>query len=122
VAFWAAAPRLAAAQAGWILLGSRTINWTSGRDTMLVPRGRAVSSLALRTRGGEIFITNLELAFAQGGRERVPMNMRVRADRLSMPVRLRNRNSDIRRIEFWYRRASPGGSIRRTSLEIFGRR
>jgi hypothetical protein len=122
VALWAATPRLAAAQ-GWVLLGSRTINWASGRDSIMASRAwRPVSMLSFRTRGGEIFLTNVEVSFTTGGRERIPVHMWARQNLRSNPIRLRNLNRDIRRIDFSYRRVAPGRGAMRTTLDVFGRR
>jgi hypothetical protein len=121
-AFWALMPQLATAQAGWVLLGSQTVNWTSGRDSIMVRRAGPVGALSFRTRGGEIFITNVEVAFSRGSLERIPVNMRVRSSVRSKSVWLRTPRSDIRRIDFRFRRATPRGSTRRTTVEVFGRR
>jgi hypothetical protein len=123
VALLAAMPRFAVAQAGWMLLGSRTVNWTSGRDSIMVARARGpLSALSFRARGGEIFINSIEVSFAGGGRERLPMNMPLRPNLRSNAIRLRGPARDIRRVDFRFRRATPRGTTRRTVVELFGRR
>jgi hypothetical protein len=121
-ALWAAMPQLATAQAGWVRLGSRTVNWASGRDSITVRAAGPIGALSFRTRGGEIFITSVEVLFSRGRQERIPVNMRVRSNVRSNIVRLRTPSSDIRRIDFRFRRVSAGGSMRTTTLEVFGRR
>lgn len=121
-AFWAATPHLAAAQAGWILLGSRTVNWAAGGDRISVRTAGPISALSFRTRGGELFITNVEVSFSKGGQERIPVNMRIRPNVRSNVVRLRNTSRDLRRIDFRYRRVSSRGATTRTTVEVFGRR
>jgi hypothetical protein len=123
IVLWAATPQLVAAQAGWVLLGSRTVNWTTGRSSITATRAWGpIGSLSFRVRGGEIFIRDAEVSFVGGGRERIPVNMRLRQNMRSHTVRLRNRNREIRRIDFAFRRVSPGGGARRTTVEVFGRR
>jgi hypothetical protein len=123
VALWAAAPQLAVAQAGWTLLGSRTVNWASGRDSIMVSRSRSpFSALSFRARGSEIFLTSVEVSFAQGGRERLPVNMRLRSNLPSNSIRLSGPAREIRRVDFRFRRATPGGTSRRTTVQLFGRR
>jgi hypothetical protein len=123
VAFWAAMPGLAVAQAGWILLGSRTVNWASGRDSIMVARARGpLSALSFRARGGEIFMKNVEVSFVSGGRERLPMNTRLHSNLRSGAISLRGPARDIRRVDFRYRRVTPRGATRRTVVELFGRR
>jgi hypothetical protein len=122
LASWAVAPPLATAQGGWVLMGSRMISWTSSRDSIMVTRTWGpINALSFRTRGGELFLTNIEVSFTRGGRDRIPMNMRVRPNVRSNTIRLRNRNGDVRRVDFTYRRVNGGGSMR-TTLELFGRR
>jgi len=116
---FAATPRLAAAQAGWTLLGSRNVNWSVGRDSIMVVRRGPLSALSFIPRGGEIFITNVEVSFARGGTQRLPLNMRLRPNLRSSILRLRFTN-DVRRIDFWYRRPPPGRPPR-TILDVFGR-
>jgi hypothetical protein len=121
VALWSAMPRLAAAQ-GWILLGSRTVSRPTGRDSIMTSRAwRPVSALSFRARGGDIFITDVEVSYARGGREIIPMNARLRGNMRSNPVRLRNFNREIRRIDFSWRRVTPRGAPVRTTLDVFGR-
>jgi hypothetical protein len=121
-ALWAATPQLAEAQAGWVLLGSRTVNWAAGGDSITVRAGGPVSALSFRTRGGEIFITNVEVSFNRGGQERIPVNMRIRPNMRSNVVRLQSSNREIRRIHFRYRRVNTRGPAMRTTIEVFGRR
>jgi hypothetical protein len=121
-ALWAM-PGLAAAQPGWIRLGSRTINWAGGRNSIVVARNAGpISALAFRARGGDIFITNVEVSFVNGGRDRLPVNTRLRPNLLSSAVMLRGFNRDIRRIDFAFRRVARGGPTRITTVEVFGRR
>lgn len=125
VALFAAAPQLADAQgAGWTLLGSRTVNWASSRDSILVRSIGPMSALSFRTHGGELFITEVELFFSRGGPapRRMPVSLRVRPNRRSSPVFLRGDGRDIRRIDFRYRRVNARGATRRTTVEVFGRR
>jgi hypothetical protein len=117
----ASAPHLARAQAGWVLLGTRMISWTSSRDSINATRSFGpISAISFRTRGGELFLTNIEVSFSRGGRERIPTNTRVRSNMRSNTIRLRTRG-DIRRVDFSYRRVSAGGT-QRTTLELLGRR
>ena len=124
VALCAAAPQLASAQgAGWTLLGSRTVNWTTNRDSILVRAAGPISALSFRTRGGELFITDIEVFFGRGGApSRIPVNTRVQPNRRSNPIWVRGSNRDIRRIDFRYRRVNSRGGTRRTTVEVFGRR
>jgi hypothetical protein len=123
IALWAATPQFVAAQPGWILLGSRTVNWASGRDSIMVAgRPGPLSALSFGVRRGEIFIRNVDVVFARGGRQSIPVNARVRSNMGSTSVRLRGSPSDIRRIDFSFRRVSPGSSAGRTTVEVFGRR
>jgi hypothetical protein len=89
----------------------------------MVMRARGpLTALSFRARGGEIFITSAEVSFAQGGRERLPVNARLRSNMLSTPIRLRTPASDIRRVDFRFHRVAAGGTSRRTVVELFGRR
>lgn len=119
MAFWAAAPGLAVAQPGWMLLGSRSVNWAGGRDSIMVARRGPISALSFISRGGEIFLTRVEVTFGRGRVQRMPVNMRLRPNLRSPIVRLRS-TSDIRHVDFWYRR--PSGRPPRTILDVFGRR
>jgi hypothetical protein len=104
-------------------LGSRTVNWSSGRDSiMVVGRTGPLSALSFGVRRGEIFIRNVDVIFARGGRQTIPVNTRVRANMRSTSIRLRGSPGDIRRIDFSFRRISPGGGAGRTTVEVFGRR
>jgi hypothetical protein len=106
-----------------MLLGSRTVNWASGSDSINVRAVGPISGLSFRTRGGGIFITSVEVSFSRGGgRERIPVNMQIQPGRRSSTVWLRSRNRDLRRIDFRYRRVSSRGGGGRTTIEIFGRR
>lgn len=121
-ALWALAPQLATAQPGWVLLGSRSVNWASGRDSIMVRNVGPVSALSFRTRGGEIFITSVDVVLGGGRQERIPVNMRVRPGSRSNFVRLRAPSPNIRHIDFRFRRVAPRGSTRPTTVEVFGRR
>jgi hypothetical protein len=121
VAFWATMPQLAVAQAGWVLLGSRTVNWASGGDRIMVRAAGPVSALSFRTRGGEIFITTVEVSFSRGGQQRIPVNMRIRPNLRSNTVRLSGPR-ELRRIDFRYRRVNTRGATVATTVEVFGRR
>jgi hypothetical protein len=118
----AAAPGIAVAQAGWVLLGTRNINWGMSRDTFVVTRNRdPVQAISFRTRGGEVFITDVEVFFVGGGRpERIPTRSRIRPNSRSNSIRLRTTDRAISRVDFhynkrfWGRRAS-------TALELHGR-
>jgi hypothetical protein len=123
IALWAATPQFVAAQAGWVFLGRRTVNWASGRDSiMLTPTSGPLSALSFQTRGGELLLTSIEISSGRGGRERIPVNMRLRPNVRSNMVRLRNPTSNIRRIDFMYRRVNRTGANRPTTIEVFGRR
>jgi len=117
-----AMPRVAMAQrSGWVLLGSRPVNWAAGRDSIMVHSGMPIRDLSFRTRGGELFITSVAVSFSGGAHERVPLNARVRPNTRSNVVRLREPRSDIHRIDYSFRRAMrapPPG----TRVEVFGRR
>lgn len=115
-----AAPGLAIAQPGWVLLGTLNVNWGRNRDSFWVTRNRSpMDSISFRTRTGEVFITNVEVFFVRGMSERIPTRSRIRPQSRSNAIRLRNNTRAISRVDFNY--SKPRSSRISTRLELYGR-
>lgn len=94
----------AVAQPGWELIGSRSVGLAVDRDVISV-RGRdRHRQLRLCAAGGAVHIIDLDIRFANGGHQDVPMRARLRAGGCTRVVDLVGQNRNITEIRILYQR------------------
>jgi len=104
--------------ATWNDLGCKTVGFLIDRDVVNVDSSEFYRALRLRSTGFDIEMLEMNVRFANGQRDRYPVNAIIRSGERSRPIDLRGERRRIVAIEFVYR--ALGLSTRKTKLCVDG--
>ena len=102
----------------WNELGCKTVSFLIDRDVVNVDSSEFYRALRLRSNGLDVEMLEMNVRFANGQRDRYPVNAIIRSGERSTPIDLRGERRRIVAIEFIYR--SLGLSTRKTKLCVDG--
>jgi hypothetical protein len=88
----------------WAQLGCRSVGFNVDHDVINVGgRQGAFRAIRLRTRGNDIFMSDLKIVYGNGASDNIPVHMEIRAGSMSAPIDLKGDRRVIQRIEMVYR-------------------
>ena len=88
---------------GWVTLGCRDVNFKVDRDVVRVTRGaERFDAIRLRVTGNDIRVLDLNVIYANGKPDDIPVKAVIRAGGRSGPLDLRGRDRSIDRIQMIY--------------------
>ena len=106
----AALTPLQAYAAGWVTLGSRTVNLFGDHDTIRVGLTSGVfSKIRMSVRGNAVFMRDLHVTFGNGSSTDVPVRFMFLPGTASRVIDLPGAARFIRRIDMTYNRLPVGG-------------
>lgn len=110
------------AQGRWPLLGTSRFGTNQMNHGMItVTRNQTLSDIRLQAARAPARITRLMISYRNGTVQDIPLNLRLRQDQMSRPIRLRGgqRGRSIDRVEVWGMSLSPRNIPSR--IMVFGR-
>ncbi len=88
---------------GWVLLGSRTVDFKKDGDTIMVDRGERYGQLRLVVTGAPIEMYKMNVYFRNGDKFPVETRHIFREDTQTRAIDLPGGGRDIRKVTFLYR-------------------
>jgi hypothetical protein len=114
----AAAPAMA--QADWVALGSRTVADHGERDTISGRGDGRFTKIRLCVERRAVRFFDLDVVFANGGRQDVPVRARIGAGQCTRVIDLKGRERNIRQVVMKYETARAHGP--QAVVTVYGRR
>ncbi|MCC6816795.1 MAG: DUF2541 family protein [Saprospiraceae bacterium] len=104
----------------WELLGSRTVNFSSDRDEIMVTASEGVfKAVMLKVKKSPINMQKMVIHFADGSEQNVEIKNNFRAGGQSRIIDLEGNNRIIRKVVLWY--DTKNFKNRRAVVELWGR-
>lgn len=108
-------------EAGWDLLGERTVNFARDVDELPINSTVRYTALRFKVERREVKINDLTIIYANLDKMKPSIDEIVLADQFSKVIELGPEGKDIRSIEFRYR--TTGNVLKgRATVLVFGRR
>jgi hypothetical protein len=106
--------------AQWRTLGSETVAGRGDTDTIRVTGLRGdFKRIKLRVTGGPVRFRRVVITYGNGTTQQVLMRSLIRAGGETRAINLSGNERVIRKVDFWYDRASLGG--KRPRVTLYGR-
>jgi hypothetical protein len=101
-------PVVAEAQDGWRLLGQKVVTDRVDRDVITVPGGKRDTQIRFCVQRRAVRLYDVNIRFANGGYQDVPVQALIAAGKCSRIVDLRYRDRNIATVNFTYEAKSLG--------------
>lgn len=107
------------AQGGWRMLGIKTVGANSDRDVVYVSGKARYSQIRLCGTGAPIHMMDLDVLYANGGREDIQVRNKIKPETCSRNIDLKGQRRNITQIRMRYEKVRPGS--RTPVIRVYGR-
>jgi Protein of unknown function (DUF2541) len=106
---------------GWEKIGERTVNLSTERDVIPCALKGKFRALKFRVEDAPVEFLSVNVEFATGERQRIPIKQRIRAGGETRTIDLRGNKRIIKKIEFVYRSVKGWDDRRRRAVvKVYG--
>ena len=106
---------------GWEKIGERTVNFLTEKDVIHCALKGKFRALKFRVTDAPVEFLSVNVEFATGERQRIPIKQRIRAGGETRVIDLRGKRRIIKKIEFVYRSVKGWDDKRRRAVvKVYG--
>ena len=106
---------------GWERIGERTVNFATDKDVIYCGLKGKFKALKFKVTDAPVEFLSVDVEFATGEKQRIPIKQRIRAGGETRVIDLRGSRRIIKKIEFVYRSVKGWDDRRRKAVvKVYG--